>query len=174
MSRATIHEQLYKMVNGDDEAVPPIPAMTIDNGYAYDWVSNTGGARRTGVGVQSVKPTIRIRIGPEKNQDDTGGLGTGEYRDEAVVSMEIRVPFVGGAVNASDIHTASDLEYSKAIDDVKKRFGRGSLDTALVGQGVVSFNYAGCDPEDMQEGEKHIPQKFTLRFNLKYKSQRWL
>ena len=170
MSRATIHEQLYKMVNG----ATGIPAMTIANGYAYDWTSNTGGARRTGVAVQSVKPTIQIRIGSEENADDVGGLGTGEYIDDTVVSMEIRVPFVGGSVNASDIHMASDLEYSKAIDDVKKRFGKGSLDTALVGKGVVSFNYAGCDQQDMQEGEKHVPQKFTLRFSLKYKTQRWL
>lgn len=170
MSRATIHEQLYKMVNG----ATGIPAMTIENGYAYDWTTNTGGARRTGVAVQSVKPTIQIRIGSEENADDNGALGTGQYIDDAVVSMDIRVPFVGGSVNSSDVHMMSDLEYSKAIDDVKKRFGKGSLDTALYNQGVVTFGYAGCDQEDIQEGEKHIPQKFTLRFNLKYKTQRWL
>jgi hypothetical protein len=158
------------MVNGATD----IPAMNTDNGYSYDWTSNTGGARRTGVGVQSVKPTIQIRIGSENNADDKGSLGTGQYIDDTTVSMEIRVPFVGGSVNASDIHMASDLEYSKAIDDVKKRFGKGSLDMALCGIGVISFNYAGCEPEDMPEGEKHIPQKFTLRFNLKYKTQRWL
>jgi len=170
MSRATIHEQLYKMVTGANG----IPAMTIANGYQYDWTVNGGGARRTGVGVQSVKPTIQIRIGSEENADDAGGIGAGEYIDDTIVSMEIRVPFVGGSVNASDIHTASDLEYSKAIDDVKKRFGHGSLDTALSGHGVVSFNYSGCEAEDLPEGEKHIPQKFTLRFNLKYKTARWL
>lgn len=170
MSRATIHEQLYKMVNG----ATGIASMTKANGYAYDWVSNTGGTRNTGVGVQSIKPTIQIRIGSEENTDTNGAIGTGEYIDDTTVSMEIRVPFVGGSVAASEIHTASDIEYSKAIDDVKKRFGRGSIDPALYGIGIISFNYSGCDQEDILEGEKHIPQKFTLRFSLKYKSQRWL
>jgi len=176
LSRGNIHNRLWEMATGVIvEGVETVKSMSVANGYNYDWNTDKNGVKSP-VGmipITTTKPTIYISFGAESNVDDAGAIGSNQYIDDVELTMEIVVPYEGVNVGTSEVRHKSDLAYSKGLDDVKKRFGRGSIDSDLCGFGVVSLRYVGSDFEE-NEGGKFTPQKMIVRFNLKYKSLRYL
>lgn len=163
MSRQSAHETLYTMV--DD--------MTKDNAtheFNFDWKAKYN-ADKTHSAKPNGEALITIEIGNDTNVDDAGGLGSGEYFDEAPVTMTCSVAISTPDVAGSEIGYYQDIEIDKAVDDVKARF---SYPWKLATDDVHSLRYTGCNIIESEKAGKFTTKKVVCNFNMKYRTVRTL
>ena len=161
MSRATALTLLYEMVAD----------MTTANGFNYTWIIHKGGD--TFNGVRSPSPALTISFGNETNVDDGGGIGSGEYIDDANFTITGKVALAGADVRASDVPYEEELAVARALDDIKTRYdSKGYLcDNGL---SAKSLKYLGSDTLDKEDEQKYTTMRIECNFNLKYVTQRKL
>jgi len=161
MSRATALTVLYEMVNN----------MTTVNGFNYNWTIHKGGD--TYFGSRNPQPSITISFGYESNVDDRGGIGSGEYIDDANVIITGKVPLTGADIKSSDVPYEEQLAISRGLDDIKTRFDSEGY---LCANGVKArqLKYLGSDVLEKEDEQKYTTMRIECQYNLKYVTERKL
>lgn len=158
MSRALALQLLYEMVSD----------MTVANGFNYDWVVHKGGDKFLGV---RANPAITINFGSETNVDDIGGIGSGEYRDDANFTITGKVAFGGANVTASNVDYEEERALAKALDDIKTRYDSGRY-LCTGGVNDARVKYLGSESPSFSREQKFTTMRIVCNFNLKYTTQR--
>jgi hypothetical protein len=161
MSKEPILPLLYEMVED----------MTKANDFNYDWVVHKGGDKFRGVKGQV--PAVTISSGDEDNVDDRGGIGSGQYIDEATYFITAKVGIKGADILPSDVKYEEEQAIARAIDDIKTRYDSEAF---FCGKGVEvkSLQYQGSISLEKANEQKYTTMRIQCRFDIKYVTERKL
>jgi len=100
-----IEDGMYDLISG----------ITIGDGYNFDWgtVNEPDTAKQT-------FPSAEIVLESENNLDETGGVWSGAYEQEAIFVIRVRTEL------SNEVDTPAytiNIELNKALEDLKKLFG---------------------------------------------------
>lgn len=160
MSAELIENLMYEMVG----------QMTIAKTFNYDWIIHGDGDTRRG---NRTGGAITIDFEGEANTNDSGGIGSGRYIDDARVFITGKVNLVGADVRGGDVTRLTKQSYTKALDDIKTRYDSPKY-LNMNGADCRGLIYKGCEFLPMESEGKFRSLRVRCEFMVKYVTQRKL
>ena len=144
--------------------------MTIANGFNFDWIIHGDGDMRRG---NRTGGAITIDFQNETNTNKNGGIGSGQYIDDAIVEITGKVNLEEADVRASEVTRKTKQQFTKALDDIKTRYDSPKY-LCNNGADCRGLIYQGCEFEQVIKEGKFRSMRVKCRFLVKYVTQRKL
>ena len=144
--------------------------MTVANSFNFDWSIQGDGDTRRG---NRTGGAITIDFEDETNTNQNGGIGSGQYIDDATVYITGKVNLEESDVKASDVSRKTKQQYTKALDDIKTRYDSPRY-LCKNGADCRGLIYQGCTFEKITKEGKFRSLRVKCRFVVKYVTQRKL
>jgi len=160
MSAELIENLMYDMVAD----------MTIANGFNFDWTIEGDGDTRTGIRDGG---SITIDFDSESNSNDQGGIGSGQYIDDARVYVTGKVNLATANTRGNNVTRLTKRQNALALDDIKTRYDSPRYLCAN-GADCRGMIYKGMEILEMEKEGKFRTLRVKCEFTVKYVTQRKL
>jgi hypothetical protein len=162
MSASQIETLMYEMVTD----------MTVANGFNFEWFIQGDKDIRKGDRTVS-NGAITIGFQSENNTNQNGGIGSGQYIDDAIVMVTGKVNMAGTNVRGYDVEVETKKAYTKALDDIKTRYDSPKYlcQNELDCRGLM---YQSGEIVKISEEGKFRSMRVECLFLVKYVTQRKL
>jgi len=157
MSAEKIENLMYDMVAD----------MTIVNGFNFDWTIEGDGDTRTG---NRTGGSITIDFDSEDNKDDQGGIGSGQYIDDARVYVTGKVNLATPNTRGTNVVRLTKSQNTRALDDIKQRYD--SPKYLKANSSARELHYRGMEVIKMEKEGKFRTMRVKCEFLVKYVTQR--